>query len=92
MLANFALQAARMRIEIEPGVRLYIDVEGTRLVPDGPTPREKPALVLPHSGPGCDHSTRRRGIRTAARARSTASSSSDPGQAPGRCESHNGPP
>jgi len=45
-----------MRIEIEPGVRLFVDVEGTHLVPDGPTLREKPTLVLLHGGPGFDHS------------------------------------
>ncbi|MFL6629669.1 MAG: alpha/beta fold hydrolase [Vitreoscilla sp.] len=45
-----------MRIEIEPGVRLYVDVEGTQFVPDGPVLREKPTLVLLHGGPGFDHS------------------------------------
>ena len=45
-----------MRIEIEPGVRLFIDVEGPSLVPDGPTMRERPTLVLLHGGPGMDHS------------------------------------
>ena len=28
-----------MRIEIEPGVRLFVDVEGAALVPDGPPRR-----------------------------------------------------
>jgi proline iminopeptidase len=45
-----------MRIAIEPGVRLYFDVEGTQYVPDGPTLREKPTLLLLHGGPGFDHS------------------------------------
>ena len=45
-----------MRIEIEPGVRLYFDVEGTQFVPDGPELREKPTLLLLHGGPGFDHS------------------------------------
>jgi len=45
-----------MRIEIEPGVRLYFDVEGTQYVPDGPVLREKPTLLLLHGGPGFDHS------------------------------------
>jgi pimeloyl-ACP methyl ester carboxylesterase len=45
-----------MRIEIEPGVRLFVDIEGPGLVPDGPSMREKPALVLLHGGPGYDHS------------------------------------
>ena len=45
-----------MRIEIEPGVRLYVDVESPQFVPDGPVLREKPALLLMHGGPGFDHS------------------------------------
>jgi pimeloyl-ACP methyl ester carboxylesterase len=45
-----------MRIEIEPGIRLYVDVEGTQFVPDGPVLREKPTLLLLHGGPGFDHS------------------------------------
>jgi len=39
------------------GVRLFFDVEGARLVPDGPTMREKPTLILLHGGPGMDHSS-----------------------------------
>jgi proline iminopeptidase len=38
------------------GVQLFFDVEGTKLVPDGPSMREKPTLVLLHDGPGADHS------------------------------------
>ena len=45
-----------MRIEIEPGVRLFVDVEGLGLVPDGAVMRERPTLVLLHGGPGMDHS------------------------------------
>ncbi len=45
-----------MRIEIEPGVRLFVDVEGPGLVPDGPRMKDKPTLVLLHGGPGYDHS------------------------------------
>ena len=45
-----------MRIEIEPGVRLFVDVEGLGLVPDGPAMRERPTLLLLHGGPGMDHS------------------------------------
>ena len=33
------------------GVRLFFDVEGAKLVPDGPAMREKPTLLL-HGGPG----------------------------------------
>jgi len=45
-----------MRIEIEPGIRLYVDVESPQYVPDGPVLREKPTLLLLHGGPGFDHS------------------------------------
>jgi proline iminopeptidase len=38
------------------GVRLFFDVEGASLVPDGRTMREKPTLLLLHGGPGFDHS------------------------------------
>lgn len=38
------------------GVRLFFDVEGARVVPDGPAMREKPTLILLHGGPGMDHS------------------------------------
>jgi proline iminopeptidase len=38
------------------GVRLFFDVEGPKLVPDGPVMREKPTLLLLHGGPGFDHS------------------------------------
>jgi len=37
------------------GARLYFDVEGAGLVPDGPKMRTKPTLVLLHGGPGLDH-------------------------------------
>lgn len=36
--------------------RLYFDVEGAGLVPDGARMREKPVLFLVHGGPGSDHS------------------------------------
>ena len=45
-----------MRIDIVQGVRLFVDVEGPGLVPDGPLMREKPTLVCLHGGPGFDHS------------------------------------
>jgi pimeloyl-ACP methyl ester carboxylesterase len=38
------------------GVRLFFDVEGPKLVPDGAVMREKPTLLLLHGGPGFDHS------------------------------------
>lgn len=44
-----------MRIEISPGVRLFVDITGFGWVPDGPQLREQPALILLHGGPGFDH-------------------------------------
>jgi pimeloyl-ACP methyl ester carboxylesterase len=44
-----------MKIDIGGGVRLYVDVEGLGLVPDGPSMREKPTLICMHGGPGFDH-------------------------------------
>jgi pimeloyl-ACP methyl ester carboxylesterase len=38
-------------------VRLFFDVEGAKLVPDGSAMREKPTLLLLHGGPSLDHST-----------------------------------
>jgi pimeloyl-ACP methyl ester carboxylesterase len=46
-----------MLIRIAPDVRLYVDIEGLGLVPDGPLMREKPTLMLMHGGPGFDHSS-----------------------------------
>lgn len=37
------------------GVRLFFDVEGGKLVPDGSAMRERPTLLLLHGGPGLDH-------------------------------------
>jgi len=36
-------------------VRLYVDVDGAKLVPDGMSMRERPTIVLLHGGPGFDH-------------------------------------
>ena len=38
------------------GAKLYFDVEGAGLVPDGSAMRQKPTLVMLHGGPGFDHS------------------------------------
>src|SRR4051812_1973795 len=43
-----------MHVQVN-GVRLFFDVEGAKLVPDGVTMREKPTLLLLHGGPGFDH-------------------------------------
>jgi pimeloyl-ACP methyl ester carboxylesterase len=45
-----------MQIDVK-GTSLWFDVEGPALVPDGPTMRERPTVVLLHGGPGSyDHS------------------------------------
>ena len=44
-----------MRITVND-TTLWVDIEGAGLVPDGPTMRERPTLVLLHGGPGQDHS------------------------------------
>src|SRR5258708_5302063 len=49
-------QGARAMHVLVNGVRLFFDVEGGKLVPDGPAMREKPTLLLLHGGPGFDHS------------------------------------
>jgi proline iminopeptidase len=38
------------------GTRIYFDVEGMGLVPDGPRMRERPVAMVIHGGPGGDHS------------------------------------
>ena len=45
-----------MKVEIEPGVRLWFDVDGAGLVPDGDAMRQRPTVLLLHGGPGMDHS------------------------------------
>jgi pimeloyl-ACP methyl ester carboxylesterase len=45
-----------MRVAVN-GVRLYFDVEGAELVPDGPVMRKRPTVLLLHGGPGADHAT-----------------------------------
>lgn len=45
-----------MHVEVN-GTRLWFDVDGPKLVPDGDTMRERPTVVLVHGGPGTyDHS------------------------------------
>ena len=46
-----------MRIEVEPGVEVFVDVDGPEYVPDGPAMRRRPTLILLHGGPGLDHSS-----------------------------------
>ena len=45
-----------MQITIAPDTRLFVDIEGLGLVPDGAAMREQPTLILLHGGPGYDHS------------------------------------
>ena len=44
-----------MRVQIGD-VRIFFDVDGVKLRPDGRTMREVPTVVLLHGGPGFDHS------------------------------------
>ena len=44
-----------MRIQVDD-VKLFFDVEGSKLRPDGPTMRKVPTLLFLHGGPGFDHS------------------------------------
>ncbi len=37
------------------GARLFFDVEGAKLVADGPVLKERPTVILLHGGPGADH-------------------------------------
>jgi proline iminopeptidase len=43
-----------MRVDVG-GSRLFVDVEGAKLVPEGAWMRERPTVLLIHSGPGFDH-------------------------------------
>jgi pimeloyl-ACP methyl ester carboxylesterase len=44
-----------MRVQVGD-VKLWFDVDGSSLVPEGPTMRERPTVLLLHGGPGFDHS------------------------------------
>ncbi len=45
-----------MLVQVD-GARLFVDVDGAKLVPDGAEMRERPTLILLHGGPGLDHSS-----------------------------------
>jgi len=45
-----------MRVQVGDS-RLFFDIEGSKLRPDGPRMREVPTLILLHGGPGFDHSS-----------------------------------
>ena len=36
-------------------LRLFVDIDGAKLVPDGTAMRERPTIILLHGGPGFDH-------------------------------------
>lgn len=38
------------------GTKIYFDVDGEALTPDGPTMGQKPTVIMVHGGPGADHS------------------------------------
>jgi|SRR5215472_12554933 len=44
-----------MRLQLRD-VRLYFDIAGMGLVPDGPGMRQRPVVICLHGGPGFDHS------------------------------------
>jgi len=44
-----------VRVKLDD-TRLFFDIEGAKLRPDGPQMREVPTLLLLHGGPGFDHS------------------------------------
>jgi pimeloyl-ACP methyl ester carboxylesterase len=44
-----------MRVSVDGG-RLFVDFDGPGLVPEGPSMRERPTIILLHPGPGFDHS------------------------------------
>lgn len=44
-----------MRISIEDGTSLFVDVEGLGWAPEGGQLRQRPTLLLLHGGPGFDH-------------------------------------
>jgi len=44
-----------VRVALPDGTRIFFEVIGRKLVPDGPTMRERPTLHVLHGGPGFDH-------------------------------------
>jgi proline iminopeptidase len=45
-----------MRVQVDD-IKLFFDVEGSKLRPDGQSMRQVPTLLLLHGGPGFDHSS-----------------------------------
>lgn len=50
-----------MQVAVE-GVRLFVDLEGAKLRPDGSELREVPTVAIVHTGPGSDHTPYREHI------------------------------
>jgi len=44
-----------MKVQLADGTRLWFDIDGMGLVPDGDTMRQRPTLIVMHGGPGGDH-------------------------------------
>lgn len=43
-----------MRVDVG-GLKLFVDIDGFALVPDGPRAKERPTIIMVHGGPGFDH-------------------------------------
>ena len=56
LTARWTVLGSRVLLVSVGDVRLFVDVDGAKLVPDGMTMRERPTIVLLHGGPGFDHS------------------------------------
>jgi pimeloyl-ACP methyl ester carboxylesterase len=46
-----------VRVKLRDGTRIFVEVIGRKLVPDGASMRERPTMLLLHGGPGFDHTT-----------------------------------
>lgn len=46
-----------MKIKMDDGVALFVDIDGASLTPDGPQMKQRPTVLLLHGGPGMDHSS-----------------------------------
>ncbi len=44
-----------MKVQLADGTKLWFDIEGMGLVPDGDVMRQRPTLIVMHGGPGGDH-------------------------------------
>ncbi len=44
-----------MKIDIGGGTRLFVDIDGFSLMPDGAQMKERPVILLVHGRPGFDH-------------------------------------